>query len=189
MAPRTNNGGPNGSAPFNGPRVTERGPCLEYLAALRMSEVTERTTLSEAQIYKLKAALLFPQSIHLGGRSRGWLEHMIDAWLMSRMLARDRMATLLDPVTLPEWTLEMEEIVPSRIGIRLVRLPQVVARVGLKKSAIYDAIGRGAFPWPVPIGVHARAWVSHEIDEWLRKGIRRRQELDPHFHFLTHRAA
>ena len=175
MAHDKNIGGTDGSAPSGGTNGNDDAAKLDYLMVLRLREVILRTTLSGSQIYKLTAALLFPPRVSLGPHSSGWLEHLVDSWLMSRMLARNKMSSLGQPVSLPEWTLEMEEIVPCRPGIRLLRLPDVISRVGLRKTAIYDAIGRGEFPWPVPIGVHARAWVSHEIDEWLLLRIRRRQ--------------
>ena len=38
---------------------------------------------------------------------------------------------------------------------RIIRLPEVINTVGLKKSAIYKRIKAGEFPKPVKIGPHA----------------------------------
>jgi prophage regulatory protein len=58
---------------------------------------------------------------------------------------------------------------------RLLRLPRVIDRTGLPRSAIYDAIERGEFPKPVRISVRAVAWVESEIEAWLRRKIDERE--------------
>ena len=50
---------------------------------------------------------------------------------------------------------------------RLLRRPEVEARVGLSRSAIYVAMDRGTFPRPVRIGVRAVAWREDAIERWL----------------------
>lgn len=52
-------------------------------------------------------------------------------------------------------------------GPSLLRLPEVLRRVGLKKSSVYDYIQRGWFPRPVPLGVRMVAWNSADIDAWI----------------------
>jgi prophage regulatory protein len=51
----------------------------------------------------------------------------------------------------------------------LLRLPQVMARVGLKQTRLYQLVGDGEFPAPVRLGDRAIAWVEEEVDEWIRK--------------------
>ncbi len=53
----------------------------------------------------------------------------------------------------------------------LIRLPEVLRRVGLKKSSVYDYIQRGWFPRPVPLGVRSVAWNSADIDAWITNRI------------------
>lgn len=53
----------------------------------------------------------------------------------------------------------------------LLRLPQVQARVGLSRSALYARIASGEFPKPVGLGVRAVAWPSDEIDAWIASRI------------------
>lgn len=60
----------------------------------------------------------------------------------------------------------------------LLRLPQVLARVGLGKSSIYAAILAGDFPRPVSIGARAIAWPESSIDEWIESKMR--QASKPH---------
>lgn len=53
----------------------------------------------------------------------------------------------------------------------LLRLPTVIRRVGLRKTAIYEKIRRGEFPKPVAVGVRARAWRSSDIDTWIEERV------------------
>ena len=50
---------------------------------------------------------------------------------------------------------------------RLLRLPQVIERIGLARSSVYDLIRLGRFPQAVPLTATARAWRSDEIDAWI----------------------
>jgi len=52
--------------------------------------------------------------------------------------------------------------------IRLIRLPEVMDRVGMSRSTIYLYIQRGLFPSPVKIGGRSVAWNSEEIDSWIQ---------------------
>jgi len=51
---------------------------------------------------------------------------------------------------------------------RLLRLPEVMARVGLKRSAIYQRMSEGRFPKSRSLGPKCAVWVEAEIDEWIR---------------------
>lgn len=56
------------------------------LTILRRKQVQARTGLSRSTIYARIAAGTFPRPIDLGdGRSVGWIEAEIDAWLQSRI--------------------------------------------------------------------------------------------------------
>lgn len=50
---------------------------------------------------------------------------------------------------------------------RLLRLPEVLARVGLSRSEWYRRVSLGLAPAPVPIGVRARAWVDADIEAYI----------------------
>lgn len=60
-----------------------------------------------------------------------------------------------------------DAVVTSAVPVRVLRLPEVIARVGLKRAAIYQHIAIGAFPKQVPLGVRAVGWLESEIDTWL----------------------
>lgn len=58
----------------------------------------------------------------------------------------------------------------------LLRLPEVIRRTGLSRSAIYEAIKLGRFPKPVRLTAAARAWHSTEIDAWIAARLATRDE-------------
>ena len=49
----------------------------------------------------------------------------------------------------------------------LLRLPQVEAVVGLKKSKIYALVQEGQFPAPVKLGPRSVRWKASAILKWL----------------------
>lgn len=56
----------------------------------------------------------------------------------------------------------------------LMRLPAVMARVGLQKSSIYEMLGRNppAFPRPVKLSRRAVCWPASTIDAWITERIK-----------------
>ena len=61
-----------------------------------------------------------------------------------------------------------DAVSPSLPAGRLLRLPEVIARVGLKRSAIYQRMSDGRFPRSRSLGPKCTVWVETEIDEWIR---------------------
>jgi len=61
--------------------------------------------------------------------------------------------------------LPLAETVPPA---RLLRLPEVMARVGLRRSAICQRMSEGRFPKSRSLGPKCAVWVEAEIDEWIR---------------------
>lgn len=53
---------------------------------------------------------------------------------------------------------------PSR---RLLRLPEVMERTGLRHDSIYRLARTGDFPKPRKITPRASGWLESEIDEWI----------------------
>ena len=51
--------------------------------------------------------------------------------------------------------------------MKIIRRPEVVARVGLSSATLYRLISRGAFPRPVRLSTRATGWRTDEIEEWL----------------------
>jgi prophage regulatory protein len=57
---------------------------------------------------------------------------------------------------------------------RILRLPEVEAVTGLKRSQIYEDILDGRFPAPVPLGERAVGWIEDEVAAWLDARIAER---------------
>jgi len=52
---------------------------------------------------------------------------------------------------------------------RLLRLPEVLHRVGYKRSRFLDLVRQGQFPKPVRLGVRAVAWPESIIDALVER--------------------
>ena len=57
---------------------------------------------------------------------------------------------------------------------RLMRRPEVLSRVGLSSSTLYELVAAGDFPAPIPIGRKAVAWLESEVDAWIEERIAQR---------------
>ncbi|MNJ40732.1 Prophage CP4-57 regulatory protein (AlpA) [compost metagenome] len=63
----------------------------------------------------------------------------------------------------------MDSTSPGCPPVCLLRLHDVMDRVGLRSSAIYQSVQRGTFPKPIRLGNSVSvAWIDQEIDAWLR---------------------
>ena len=51
---------------------------------------------------------------------------------------------------------------------RLIKLPEVLSRVSLSKSSVYEMMGRTppAFPRPLKLSRRAVCWTASVIDPW-----------------------
>ena len=58
---------------------------------------------------------------------------------------------------------------------RILRLPEVIDRVGLRRASIYQHIAAGSPPKQITLGVRAVGWLESEIDAWLAVRINARQ--------------
>ena len=64
---------------------------------------------------------------------------------------------------------------PATALTRILRLPEVIARVGLRRPTIYLHISKGTFPKQINLGPRAVGWLESEIDAWIAARIRARQ--------------
>lgn len=55
----------------------------------------------------------------------------------------------------------------AQIPDRLMKLPEVVRRVGLGKTMIYGKVKEGTFPKPYKVCGVATRWSEHEISAWI----------------------
>ena len=60
---------------------------------------------------------------------------------------------------------------------RLIRLPEVMKRVGLKRTAIYQRMREGRFPKSRSLGPRCTVWVEAEIDDWIGSIVERTDEI------------
>lgn len=63
---------------------------------------------------------------------------------------------------------------------RIIRLPEVLEKVGLKKSAVYKLIKDGDFPKQVKLGKHASGWIEADVQAWIMKRAGREAANDSH---------
>ena len=49
----------------------------------------------------------------------------------------------------------------------ILRRKQVEARVGLRRSTLYQRISEGTFPAPIRLGARAVGWLESDISDWL----------------------
>ena len=50
---------------------------------------------------------------------------------------------------------------------RIIRLREVVTRIGLSRSTVYEKIASGEFPAPVALGGRRVGWKETEVDDWI----------------------
>ncbi|HID7224003.1 helix-turn-helix transcriptional regulator [Klebsiella pneumoniae] len=56
-------------------------------------------------------------------------------------------------------------------GKTLIRVPEVLRRVGFSRTTMYELIKEGRFPAKVIIGARCVAFVESEIDAWIDNTI------------------
>jgi len=54
--------------------------------------------------------------------------------------------------------------------MRILRMPELEKKVGLRKSAIYKRIQEKTFPKPIPIG-GISGWLESDIDAWIMQQV------------------
>jgi prophage regulatory protein len=61
--------------------------------------------------------------------------------------------------------------------MKLIRLPETLAKTGLSRTRCYVLIAKGEFPQPVKLGLNARAiaFPETEVDAWIAERIAERE--------------
>jgi len=65
--------------------------------------------------------------------------------------------------------IKQKMIESGRESPRILRLHQVIERVGLSRSSIYKFIKDGKFPKQISLGERAIGFYQHEIDHWINE--------------------
>ncbi|MGJ3264309.1 MAG: helix-turn-helix transcriptional regulator [Salinarimonas sp.] len=47
-----------------------------------------------------------------------------------------------------------------------MRIAEVLAETGYRRSTLYDHMDKGLFPRPIRLGPKARGWVAEEVQAW-----------------------
>lgn len=69
----------------------------------------------------------------------------------------------------------------ARCGpLRMLRLPQVIERTGLRKTKIYELQSEGRFPMRVKITAHAVGWIEDEVQTWIASRVAENNPLRTH---------
>ena len=61
--------------------------------------------------------------------------------------------------------------VPRAADDRLIKLPDVERLTGLRRSAIYERIQRGAFPKSIKVGVRSATWSHAAVQAWISERV------------------
>lgn len=62
-------------------------------------------------------------------------------------------------------------------SVRILRLKQVIDRIGLGRSTVYDRLNEGSprydssFPKPFSLGGNAVGWLESEINSWIQERV------------------
>lgn len=56
--------------------------------------------------------------------------------------------------------------------MKILRLPDVLSRVGIKRSMVYQLVKEGSFPAPISLGLRAVGWDEKDVDKWISKKIK-----------------
>jgi prophage regulatory protein len=86
--------------------------------------------------------------------------------LVLEQLHRRMLIALTDLCDLPTGSIKAR---PAPTEATFLRLPRVMARVGLSRSAIWRMVKDEQFPQPQRLSTRAVGWSSHEIELWIRE--------------------
>ena len=129
-------------------------------------EVRVRTTLSATHIHRLQGEGRFPVYGRWGGYTCGLPEHVLDAFIVQRMIARVGLAPLGCRPPLPLWRFDISQV-PAQCGIYLLRRAAVLEQAAVGKRALYEMVAQGLFASQLSLGERTVCWVAHEVSAWV----------------------
>ena len=56
---------------------------------------------------------------------------------------------------------------PFPVRDRILRQAEVEAKVGFKKTKLFEKVADGTFPSPIALGPRAVGWRESEVDQWI----------------------
>ena len=111
---------------------------------LRISEVSKMVGIARSTLYRYIDRGLFPKQIKIGPNASGWLETDIRAWIGSR-------------------SGQASDAVEEKV----LRMPDVIAKTGLSRSAVLKSVQQGLFPKQVRFGPRLIGWREADILGWI----------------------
>ena len=60
---------------------------------------------------------------------------------------------------------------------KILRIPEVLDRIGVGRSTLYEWQARGEFPAAIPLGARAVGFLESEIDAWIEGRARRARSV------------
>jgi len=60
---------------------------------------------------------------------------------------------------------------PQSQNPRIIRLSEVITRVGLCRASIYNLIRVGDFPAQIQLGLNSVGWIESEVQTWIDNRI------------------
>lgn len=62
------------------------------------------------------------------------------------------------------------------MSYRILRLPEVLQKVGLSRATVYNRMSQKQFPLSVSLGGNTVGWIESELDSWLAEQIKKSRE-------------
>lgn len=66
---------------------------------------------------------------------------------------------------------QLQEVLHRKNERQFLRLKQVEAKSGYKRSQLYAKIKTGEFPKPYALGARAVGWLSDDVESWIDSRI------------------
>lgn len=57
------------------------------------------------------------------------------------------------------------------MSIRILRLPEVLNRIGVKRATLYEWIAAGHFPKQIKLGARSVGWPESSVEKFLKDRI------------------
>lgn len=71
----------------------------------------------------------------------------------------------------------------------IIRLPELLAAIGLSRPTVYRMVNAGTFPKQVRLGAAAVGWLRVEVEQWIAERARARANSMPEQGLESARAA
>ena len=56
---------------------------------------------------------------------------------------------------------------------KILRVPDVLARIGVSRSTLYEWMRTGYFPASVSLGARSIGWRERDVNEWIESRVNR----------------